>query len=533
MSQTGYFSVFCLKHWNLKHLLEIENWQFKIILMTSKTNLITRPPVVVVMGHVDHGKTSILDYIRKTHIADRESGGITQHIGASVAEFKGKTITFIDTPGHEAFSQMRARGAKIADIAVLVVAAEEGCKPQTKEAAAAIKKAGLPVIVAMNKADLPQANIDKVKRDLEKEDLLVEDWGGNVPAISVSAKTGQGIDELLEMILLVAEMENFQADLSAPAAGIVIESSLDHRRGPSAAILLQDGVLNCGQIIGTASTFGKIKSLEDFCGKKTNRVEPSFPAVAIGFESVPITGEPFRAFNTVQEAHDFIKSAAANPAEISAAANPAETAENQESRKIFKIIVKADVLGTLEVLRETIGQIPATGDVSIEIIGGGAGEINLNDVKMAKGGNTTIVGFRVKINPDAKAMAEREKIRVMNFDVIYEMIEWLRLYMEKIKTPQISRKDLGKLKVLLSFWADKNRQIVGGKIISGEVKKGVKIEVFRNEESIGQGRLINLQKNKKDIAAAGKGDEVGILYEGREKIQEGDQLVFYIHEKNL
>lgn len=504
--------------------------------MTSKTNLITRPPVVVVMGHVDHGKTSILDYIRKTHIADRESGGITQHIGASVAEFKGKTITFIDTPGHEAFSQMRARGAKIADIAVLVVAAEEGCKPQTKEAVAAIKKAGLPVIVAMNKADLPQANIDKVKRDLEKEDLLVEDWGGNVPAISVSAKTGQGIDELLEMILLVAEMENFQADLSAPAAGVVIESSLDHRRGPSAAILLQDGILSCGQIIGTGSTFGKIKSLEDFRGKKIARLEPSFPAVAIGFESVPITGEPFRAFDAAQSAQDFIKNAAEKSAAGAAAKDPAkdpaETAA-AEDQKIVKIIVKADVLGTLEVLQETIGQIPATGDVSVEIIGGGAGEINLNDVKMARDGKTTIIGFKVKINPDAKAMAEREKIRVMNFDVIYEMIEWLRLYMEKIKTPQITRNDLGKLKVLLSFWADKNRQIVGGKIISGEVKKGVKIEVFRGEELIGQGRLINLQKNKKDVGEARKGDEVGILYEGREKIQEGDQLVFYVHEKNL
>ena len=226
----------------------------------SAKKLITRPPVVVVMGHVDHGKTSILDYIRKTHIADRESGGITQHIGASVVEFNGKTITFIDTPGHEAFSQMRSRGTKIADIAVLVVAAEKGFKPQTKEASLAIKKAGIPVIVAMNKTDLPQANIEKVKRDLQKEDLLVEDWGGNVPAISVSAKTGAGIDDLLEMILLVAEMENLKTDPAAPASGIIIESSLDHRRGPSASILLQNGILTPGTMVSTGSSSEKSKA---------------------------------------------------------------------------------------------------------------------------------------------------------------------------------------------------------------------------------------------------------------------------------
>ncbi len=496
----------------------------------SDKNLTTRPPVVVVMGHVDHGKTSILDHIRKTHIADRESGGITQHIGASVAEYKGKTITFIDTPGHEAFSQMRVRGSKIADIAILVIAAEEGCKPQTKEAVAAIKKAGLPVIVAMNKTDLPQANIEKVKRDLEKEDLLVEDWGGNVPAISVSAKTGQGIDELLEMILLVAEMENLQADLTAPASGIVIESSLDHRRGPSASILLQNGTLSLGEIVATDTAFGKIKSLEDSRGQKIDRLLPSFPAVAIGFESVPIIGEPFEVVASAQAAQDLVKNSAAQTV---AAETDEDKPENKEGQKTIKIIIKADVLGTLEVLRETIGQIPANDDVAIDIISGGAGEINLNDVKMARGGNTTIIGFKVKINPDAKAMAERDKIRVMNFGVIYEMIEWLRLYMEKIRTPKVSRKDLGKMKVLLSFWADKNRQIVGGKIVEGGVKKGVKIEVFRNENSVGQGRLINLQKNKKDIAEARKGDEVGILYEGPEKIQEGDYLVFHIQEKNL
>lgn len=486
-------------------------------------NLISRPPVVVVMGHVDHGKTSILDYIRKTHIADKESGGITQHIGASVAEFNGKTITFIDTPGHEAFSQMRIRGSKIADIAVLVVAAQEGFRPQTKEAANAIKKAGIPMIVAMNKTDLPQANVDKVKRDLQQENLLVEDWGGDIPAIGVSAKTGAGINDLLEMILLVAEMENLQADTSAAANGIVIESFLDRRRGPSASILLQNGALRPGDIIATETAFGKIKSIEG-PREKVEELLPSQPAVIIGLESVPIVGESFSLMGNMDKAREF-----ATDKKRGRAAEKTIPS----SQKAVNIILKADALGTAEVLEETIGQIPETEDMAIRILRADAGEISLGDVKTAKSGDAAIIGFRVKTNPDAKAMAEREKIRVMNFDVLYEAIEWLRAYMERMRTPQIERKDWGKLKVLLSFWADKNRQIVGGKMIEGEVKRGVKIEVIRGEDPLAQGRLVNLQKNKKDIVHAGKGDEVGILYEGSEKIQEGDYLVFYTQEKNI
>ncbi len=488
--------------------------------------------MVVVMGHVDHGKTSILDYIRKTHITDKESGGITQHIGASVAEFNGKNITFIDTPGHEAFSQMRIRGSKIADIAILVVAAQEGFKPQTKEAANAIKKAGIPVIVAINKTDLPQANIDKVKHDLQQEDLLTEDWGGNVPTINVSAKTGAGINDLLEMILLVAEIENLQADLAAPANGVIIESSLDRQRGPSASIILQSGALEPGKIIATDSALGKIKSLEDSRGNKIEKLLPSHPAIAIGLDEVPIAGEMFSEFEGLEAARDFViakqREAKLNVQKIS----PEALSDGQKS---LNLVLKADVLGSLEVLKETICQIPQE-SVALNILDAGAGEISLNDIKTARAareaGGVTIIGFRVKTNPDAKAMAERDKIRVMNFDVVYEAIEWLRAYMEKIRTPKTERKDWGKMKVILSFWSDKKRQIVGGKMIEGEVKKNVKIEVLRGEEMVGQGRLVNLQKNKKDIPHASKGDEVGILFEGDQKIEEGDYLVFYTLEKN-
>ena len=495
----------------------------------SNQNLVTRPPVVVVMGHVDHGKTSILDYIRKTHIADRESGGITQHIGASVAEFNGKKITFIDTPGHEAFSQMRIRGSRIADIAILVVAAEEGLKPQTKEAINAIRKAGIPMIVAMNKMDLPQVNVEKVKRELQKEEVLVEDWGGDIPSIAVSAKTGKGIDELLETINLVAEMQDLKADTKAPASGIVIESSLDKRRGPSATVLLQNGSLSAGKIVATPTAFGKIKSLENSRSERIDALSPSQPAILIGFENVPVIGEEFKEMESLEAAQEFIKAEQVRIAK----ANANKTYRTaKEGQKIVNIILKADFLGSLEVLQETVRQIPQN-EVLLEIIHTGVGEINLNDIKMARSGQAIVIGFKVKTSPDAKVMAEREKIRVMNFEIIYEMIEWLRNYADRVKIPQIVRKDLGKLKVLLSFWGEKNRQIVGGKIVEGEVKKGVKIEVFRNERLVTQGRLINLQKNKRDIAEAGKGEEVGILYEGSEKIQEGDYLVFYTQEKNL
>ncbi len=497
-------------------------------MVNKKKNLISRPPVVVVMGHVDHGKTSILDYIRKTHVADKESGGITQHIGASVAEFNGKKVTFIDTPGHEAFSQMRVRGSKIADIAVLVVAAEEGLKPQTKEAINAIKKAGIPMIVAMNKIDLPGANIDKAKRELQNEGVVVEDWGGNVPSIAVSAKTGKGIDDLLEMIALVAEMENLQVNPTARAQGIVIESSLDHRRGPSASILLQNGTLTAGKIVATNSAFGRIKSIEDARGQKIETLFPSQPAVIIGLESVPVIGETFNEMDSVEKAQSFVKTE--RDAKIVTDKIPVAPKEGQ---KTVNLVLKADVQGSLEVLKETIGQIPQT-DIALDILDTGAGEISLNDIKMARSsGNAVIVGFRVKTNPDAKAMAEREKIRIMNFDIIYEMIEWLRAYMEKSRVPQIVRKDIGRMRVLLSFWAEKSRQIVGGKIVEGSVKKGVKIEVFRGEKLVGQGRLINLQRNKKDVPEVNKGEEAGILYEGQEKIQEGDYLVFYVQEKNF
>lgn len=383
------------------------------------------------------------------------------------------------------------------------------------------------MIVAINKIDMPGANPDKVKRELQKEDISVEDWGGTVPSVNLSAKTGQGINELLEMISLVAEMENLQVSLDEPAKGVVIESSLDPKRGPSASILLQKGTLRAGSIGATPTAFGKVKSLENFLGKKLDSALPSQPVVITGFESVPKIGETFEVVPDIETAKNIAKNA---KIEKSGTA-PAKTVQ-EEGQKTLNVVVKTDFLGSSEVLEETLAQLPQ-GEIVLKIVATGVGEINLNDAKMAKSSNAVIIGFRVKTHPAAQVMAEREKIRIMNFDVIYELVEWLQKFMEKMKAPQIVRQEVGKLKVLLSFWAEKNRQIVGGKITEGEVKKGVKVEVLRNNGIVNQGRLINLQKNKKDITGAQKGEEVGILYEGTEKIQEGDYLVFYTQEKNF
>ncbi len=317
-------------------------------------NKIERPPVVVVLGHVDHGKSSILEAIKDLKILERESGGITQHIGAyeiehsSASSGQASKITFIDTPGHEAFSAMRSRGAKVADIAVLVVAADEGVKPQTKEAISHIKKAGIPLIVAINKIDKPTADPQRVKRELVQEDILVEGMGGKIPSVNVSAQTKEGIEELLEVILLVAEMENLQADISKPAEGAIIEAYLDSLRGPTATLLLTNGVLEPGFIVGTPSAFGKVKSLENFQGAPIKKVYPSMPAIVFGFENVPKVGEEFKVFPDIELAKDFLQKSEKKLSIISSA---------EPNQKVLNLILKADVLGSLEAIEEVLKDI--------------------------------------------------------------------------------------------------------------------------------------------------------------------------------
>ncbi|MEA3293110.1 MAG: translation initiation factor IF-2 [Patescibacteria group bacterium] len=491
----------------------------------SKENLKSKPPVVVVLGHVDHGKSSLLEAVKDFNILKKESGGITQHIGAYEVEKDNKKITFIDTPGHSAFFAMRSRGAKVADIAVLVVAADEGVKTQTKEAMSHIKKAGISMLVAINKMDKPEADPEKVKRELSENGVILESMGGKIPSVNVSAKTGKGIEDLLELILLLAEMQSLKTTLEDVACGVAIEAYLDAQRGATATLLIRDGILKLGDIVGTSTTFGRVKILENFQGKSIKEAFPSMPVVIIGFENVPRVGEKFKVYPSIESARNSIKE---NKRKI----------ENKEvfvinpDQKVLNLILKADVVGSLEAIENIFKDIPQE-KVVLRILKRGVGEISDSDLKLAQSAKKTkILGFRVKTSPQAVKLALRESMKIMNFDVIYDLVQWVRSMMEKLVESEIIRTDIGKLKVLEIFHSEKDRQVVGGKVVEGDVKKGTKIEIFRDEEAIGIGNLINLQKNKKDADAVGKGEECGLLYKGDTKIEEGDILVFYQEIKN-
>lgn len=476
---------------------------------------------MVVLGHIDHGKSSLLEAIRDFKITAKESGGITQHIGAYQIEEQGRKITFIDTPGHEAFSQMRSRGAKVADIAILVIDASEGVKAQTKEVLSLVKDLNISSIVALNKIDKPSADPGKVKRELAKEDFLVESMGGKIPSIEISATTKKGIPELLDLILLVAEMEDLKASPEKPARGVVVESYLDNQRGTTATLILTDGSLKVGDVIATPSSFTKVKSLEDFQKNSIEKALPSQPVIIFGFNRVPRVGEEFKVFPDLEDAEKYAQTKTELKKEV---------AQPTESERTLNLVLKADVLGSLEAIEGILANLPQE-KVGLKVLKSEVGNVNESDIKLALGSRASIIGFRVKADAVAAKMAEKDKVRMMTFDVIYELVEGLRKSMERIAEPEEVRIEFGKIKVLAKFLAEKNRQIIGGRVQEGEIKKGGKIEVWRKEEKIGQGRMINLQRNKKDIDSVPKGDECGILFEGDVKIEEGDTLVVFTEER--
>lgn len=489
-------------------------------------NLIARPPVVVVLGHVDHGKSSILEAIKDLKITSKESGGITQHIGAYQLKHQGKKITFIDTPGHEAFEAMRSRGAKIADIAVLVIAAEESIKPQTKEAIKHIKEAGIPFVVVLNKIDKPTADPEKVKRELMGQKIVVESMGGKIPSINISAKTKQGIEDLLEIILLVAEMEELKGDISQNASGIVVESYLDAKRGPITTLIIKNGTLKQGDIIGTKSALGKAKSLEDFQGKIIKKAMPSDPVLILGFEQIPKTGEEFRAFGGIESAKRELKKV-----EIGKPLAATSDADQEiEEKRFLNLIIKADVLGSLEAIENILKDIPQE-KAAFKILKADVGEINDTDIKLAHTSRSIILGFRVKANQTAQKLALREKVRIMTFEVIYELTQTAKELLERKLAPETIRKDIGKLKILAIFKKEEKKQIIGGKVIEGEIKKDLLVDVLRDKEKIGQGKILKVQKEKEEADLVEKGKECGVLFAGNIEIQEQDILEAYVEEK--
>ena len=476
-------------------------------------------PIVVVLGHIDHGKSSLLEAIRKEFkITEKEAGGITQHIGAYKVNYNGKNITFIDTPGHEAFSEMRSRGAKIADIAVLIVAVDEGVKPQTKEAIKVIKEADLPMIAALNKTDKQNADVPKAKGDLQKENVLIEEFGGDIPAIEVSAKTGKGINELIEMINLLWEMSGKESNVKAPPRAFVIESFLDSLRGATATLILEEGKIKIGDIIGSFSTFGKIKTLEDFQMKPVKKILPGDPMIITGLEEVPALGENFQKFNSLEKAKANIK-----------ISSPLIIDSVPEAKKAINIILKADVKGTLEAAEKIFINLAQDGK-KINIVKAEVGEINFSDLKLAETTLSKIISFRAKVSSKIENSAHQKNIYILSSDIIYDLVDGVRKLIdeEKIQKEKV-RKEIGKMKVLVVFKTQSKkrkdyRQIVGGKVIEGEVKKG-ELEI---EREVGKpGKIMELQKKKEKIEMAKTGQEVGILYEGDIKIKEGDTLIIY------
>ena len=492
----------------------------------QQNNFQIKPPVVVILGHVDHGKTSILDYIRKSKITEKESGGITQHIAAYQIEHNDKKITFIDTPGHEDFSAMRSRGTKIADIAILVIAAEEGIKPQTKEAIDHIKKTGIPVIVALNKTDKKEAQPEKVKEELSKKEIIVESFGGQVPSVNISAKTGKGINELLEIILLIAEMEELKTKTDTSVSGIVIESNHNKQRGATATLLIKEGVLTNKDIIGTDSACGKIKTMEDFQSNPIEKATASTPVTVTGLNKVPQTGEEFSVIDNLENAQIRIKECEPKtdlPSER-------EILPPEEDKKILNIIIKADVQGSIEAIKKSLKSIPSD-EVTLNILKAEAGDIIEADIKLAESAKGRIIGFRIKVNSSIQQIAEQRKIKVANFEIIYELIQAIKEMLSRLLEPEIIKHPLGKLKVLALFKKEKDRQVIGGKVTTGQIKKNSLIDVIRNEKKVGHGKIIQLQRDKKDIEEVSKEQECGILFQGTVIVEEKDILEFYREEK--
>ena len=486
-------------------------------ILNIKTEKLVRPPIVVVMGHIDHGKSMILETIRNIKMLEKESGGITQHIGAYEIMHKGKKITFIDTPGHEAFSKIRSRGAKVADLAILVVAADEGVKPQTREALEIIKENNLPFIVALNKIDKEEANPERVKQELAKEEVLVEGYGGQIPVVEVSARTGKNVDELLETILLLAELENVEAHPDAHAEGVVIEAHLDPRRGIMATLLIRDGTLRKKDILVIGRALETIKIFEDFQGNALEEAGPSSPVRITGLSQMPVVGDRFGARATKEEAMGFIKTIPILKAE-----EKVSLVDTGAAKPIFNVIVKSDVAGSGEALGEALKRLESD-MIGINIIWNGIGDISESDVKRALATRmVTIVGFKVRMDPVVRELAEKSNIRIVTGDVIYDLLDKVKRTAEDFIPPEIRRNELGKTRILKVFKREGVKQVVGGRVEEGRIIKGTRVDIRRGKEVIGTGTLLQLQREKTPVEEAGAGTECGMMIEMKAAIEQGD-----------
>lgn len=509
--------------------IETDKKEQHVLSEAEKKQLKPRPPVVVVMGHVDHGKTTLLDYIRKTNVAAKESGGITQHIGAYQVnwqdkEKKNRLITFLDTPGHEAFSAMRAHGANITDIAILVVAADDGVKPQTKEAISHAKAANVPIIVAINKIDKPEADSERVKRELSELDLLPEEWGGRTIMVPISAKTGKNVNELLDIVLVVTDMEELVADPSKKAEGVVIESHMQSGLGPIATVLIKNGTIKTGQIVLTGNSYGKVRFMENFQGKRIDEAGPSTPVKIAGLKNVPKFGELLQIVEDERTARNIIAKRDLRIVKfgLKEISEEAKKGNLQE----LNLIVKTDTQGSLEAIKGSLGNLGDSG-IKVKILSSGIGDITDSDVNMAVASKALIVGFKVIIPKEVKKLAEDKNIKISVYDIIYNLIDDISAALQGMLEPDITEELVGKFEAIKVFYANKNNKIVGGKVIDGKIVNGLKVHLYHSGEKNGEGKITSLKLEQNETDEVLKGFECGMGIDTTSNIKPGDVIEAY------
>ena len=514
---------------------EVPLWR-RLIADEEVGNLLVRPPVVTILGHVDHGKTSLLDAVRQTDVAAGEAGGITQHIGAYQVEKKGRMITFLDTPGHAAFTAMRARGAQGADIVILVVAADDGVMPQTREAIAHAKAARVPIIVAMNKIDKPNSNPERVKQQLAELELVPDDWGGNTMVVPVSAKLKQGIDDLLEGILLVADNTDIRANPDGKVMGTVIEAEVDKSKGTIATLLVQNGTLSAGDIVVAGKSFGRMKAITDYKGKPVQKAGPSTPVAVMGLNEVPSAGDIFQVVASEKEARAIVaerveanKSKAQSKKSISLE-DLFASVQAGEAREL-SLIVKADVQGSLEPIMGEFEKL-GKGEIAINVLYAETGNIGENDVMLASASKAIIVGFNVQADVAARRLAEAEGISIRLYDIIYRMTEDIEKALKGMLEPVVVEKVIGRAQVLAVFSASKLGRVAGCRVVDGELRRNSKVRLYRGTDLVYEGEMASLRHEKEDVREIRTGFECGVGLKNFNDIQVNDLLICYILEKN-
>jgi translation initiation factor IF-2 len=513
---------------------ELPFWR-KVIAGEPPSALKPRPPVVTILGHVDHGKTTLLDAIRHANVAAQEAGGITQHIGAYQVEHQGRLITFLDTPGHAAFTAMRARGAQGADLVILVVAADDGVMPQTKEAIAHARAARVPIIVALNKIDKPNANPDRVKNQLAEQGLVPDEWGGNTLIIPVSAKQRLGIQDLLDAILLVAENSDIRANPNGRTIGTVIEARLDKNRGPVATLLVQNGTLKVGDVVLVGTAYGKIRAMFDFRGKPLRKAEPSTPVEVIGLSDVPAAGEPFEVVQSEREARQEVQR------RLEARKQQAEARKKVSLEDLFaryqagetkelRLILKADVQGSLEPIVSELQKL-GSGEIKIEILYAETGNITENDIMLASASKAIVVGFNVQADAAARRLAESEGVSIRTYDIIYRLTEDIEKALKGLLEPEQREKVIGRAQVLAVFPASKFGKVAGCRVTEGEIRRNARLRLYRNGNVLYDGEIASLRHQKEDVREIRQGYECGIGLRDFNDFQPGDVLECYVIEK--